>query len=270
MSKIQRSRKGKVKWNSILAKIPYWFVVKELVGREIKRKYARSYLGVVWSVLNPLLLMIVMTLVFSTMFRRNIENFPLYYLTGSIFWNLFSTGTDHAMSAIVDNKGLILKSKNPKIIFVISRMGTALVNFGFSLIPYVAILLFFRIRPTWRIILLIPDLLIFLVFCMGLSFFLSVVYVFFADIKYLYSVILRILLYLSAIFYPVDRLPDFMKVIIAYNPVFLAIDIARYSVVYGITPYYTEWIKLIIWAVVTFIVGYISFKKNENKVMQVI
>lgn len=272
MSKIQRSWKRWIKNNfdSVTKEKQYWFVIRELTSREIKRKYARSYLGIVWSVLNPLLMMCVMTLVFSTMFARNIQNFPLYYLTGSIFWSLFHNGTEHAMTGLVDNKSLLLKSKIPKQIFIVARMYTALVNFGFSFIAYIFILIFFRIKPSWTMLLLIPDLLIFLVFCLGVSFWLSILYVFFADIKYLYSVFLRILLYLSAIFYPAQNLPAVMQKVISYNPVYLAIDIARYSIVYGLTPYYTEWIKLSIWTVFTFAAGWFTFRKLENKVMQVI
>lgn len=248
----------------------YWFVIRELTSREIKRKYARSYLGIIWSVLNPLLLMIVMTLIFSKMFARNIENYPLYYLTGTIIWTLFSTGTEHAMTGLVDNKTLLLKSKLPKQIFVVSRMYTALVNFGFSFLAYIPILIFFKINLNITMLLLIPDILLFLIFCMGMSFFLSILYVFFADIKYLYSVFMRILLYLSAIFYPIDSLPEIMYKVISFNPVFLAIDIARKSMVYGQFPYYTEWIKLSIWAFTTFAVGWTIFRKLQNKVMQTI
>lgn len=279
MSKIQRSWKRRIKnrfskiglnFDSATNKKQYWFVIRELTSREIKRKYARSYLGIVWSVLNPLLLMCVMTLIFSTMFARNIQNFPLYYLTGSIFWSLFDTGTTHAMTGLVDNKSLLLKSKIPKQIFIIARMYTGLVNFGFSFTAYIFILIFFRIKPGWTMLLLIPDLLIFMIFCLGVSFWLSILYVFFADIKYLYTVFLRVLLYLSAIFYPVQNLPAVMQKVISYNPVYLAIDIARYSMVYGLTPHYTEWIKLSIWAVFTFTTGWFTFRKLENKVMQVI
>ena len=123
----------------------YGFVVRELVSREIKRKYARSYLGILWSVLNPLLMMIVMSAIFSTMFRRSIENYPIYYLTGNIIFQLFSTATNTTMTCLVDNKQMLIKVKFPMQIFPLSRSVTALVNFGYSCIAYAAILIFFRI-----------------------------------------------------------------------------------------------------------------------------
>ena len=89
----------------------YYFVIKQLVDREIKRKYARSFLGVIWSVLNPLMTMAVMSMIFSTIFKRTIENYPIYYLTGTIFWQLFSGATNSAMTALVDNRTLLLKGK---------------------------------------------------------------------------------------------------------------------------------------------------------------
>lgn len=246
----------------------YIFVIKELTGREVKRKYARSYLGIVWSVLNPLLMMIVMSLVFSYMFNRSIDNFPLYYLTGSLFWGLFNDGTSHAMSALVDNKALLVKSKLPRQTFVISRMATALVNLGYSCIPYALMLIVFGIRPSWTMLMLPLDIILTFVFTMGIGYILSILYVFFADIKYLYSVFLRILLYLTALFYPVTALPDTLQKIIGYNPVYLSIYIARECMVYGRVPHYSAWVKLTVASVISFAAGWITYRKKQNDVMQ--
>ena len=128
----------------------YYFVIKQLVDREIKRKYARSFLGVIWSVLNPLMTMAVMSMIFSTIFKRSIENYPIYYLTGTIFWQLFSGATNSAMTALVDNRTLLLKVKLPKQTFVLARIYTALTNFGYTCIAYVLMLVVFQIKisPT--------------------------------------------------------------------------------------------------------------------------
>jgi ABC-type polysaccharide/polyol phosphate export permease len=100
--------------------LQYVFVIRELTSREIKRKYARSSLGIIWSVLNPLLMMVVMSLIFSTMFKKSIENYPIYYLTGQIMWGMFSGGTESAMTSLVDNKTLLIKAKLPKHTFILS------------------------------------------------------------------------------------------------------------------------------------------------------
>lgn len=252
----------------IHSKKQYFFVIQELTAREIKRKYARSRLGIVWSVLNPLLLMVVMTMVFSYMFKRSIENFPLYYLTGSLFWNLFSEGSNHAMSALVDNKALLIKAKLPRQTFVLSRMYTSLVNLGFSCIPYVLMLVVFRIKPSWTMLLFPLDVLLTLVFTMGVGYLLSILYVFFADIKYLYGVFLRILLYLTAVFYPVSSLPEALQTVVGFNPVYMSIYIARECMVYGRAPHYTAWLKLSLAALASCAAGWIVFKRKQNDVMQ--
>lgn len=246
----------------------YVFVIRELTGREIKRKYARSYLGIFWSILNPLLTMIVMSLIFSFMFRRSIAYFPLYYLTGQIIWTLFSTSTNQAMTALLDNKQLLIKTQLPHQTFVLSRIYTAFVNFLYSLIPFVAIIAFFRIIPTWRVIFFIPDLILIMLFAIGIGYILSTMYMFFADIKHLYGVVLTIWMYMSAIFYPVNLLPGFVQTIIGMNPVFIAIYIARESVIYGHTPYFTAWLKLGLIAVLVYALGDYVFHKNRNAVMQ--
>lgn len=246
----------------------YFFVVRELTAREIKRKYARSYLGILWSVLNPLLTMAVMSFIFSYMFKRSIDNYALYYLTGNIFWTLFSVATNSAMTALVDNKMLLVKAKLPKQTFVLSRVYTSLVNFGYTCIAYLFMLLVFRIRPSWTMLLFIPDVLLALLFATGIGYLLSILYVFFADIKYLYSVALTLLLYMSAIFYPVSSLPPVVKNVIGFNPIYLSIYIARESVIYNHVPHYSAWLKLLAAAVISMGLGLLVFRKKENDVMQ--
>ena len=100
----------------------YAFVIRQLTARELKRKYARSYLGVIWSVLNPLLSMVVLSLIFSQLFRRSIENYPIYYLTGNILWQAFTGATNASMTSLVDNKMLLLKVKFPMELFILTRV----------------------------------------------------------------------------------------------------------------------------------------------------
>lgn len=254
-------------FDRITEKQQYWFAIRELTAREIKRKYARSKLGIVWSVLNPLLHMTVLSLIFSYMFSRNIENFPVYLIIGQTVFNLFSNGTNHAMTAIADNKSLIQRTKLPKQTFIFSRVLTAFVNFGFSLVPLILVMLVFRIRITWRVILIVPDLILLSIFILGAGYILATLYVHFADIKYFYSIVTQLVMYASAIFYPATRLPVYMQTVVTYNPVFLAIDIARHVLLYGLLPYYTEWIKLFIASLLSITVGYWVFRKNENNLM---
>lgn len=246
----------------------YMFVISELTGREIKRKYSRSKLGILWSVLNPLLHMIVLSLIFSTMFKRSIENFPVYYLCGNVLWTLFTTATNTAMTALVDNKQMLIKVKIPMRVFVVSRVYTALVNFGYSLIAFVPILLFFRV-PLKGAILFIPIIVLFqLMFTLGFSYILSVSYVFFGDVKHLYGIVLTLWMYMSALFYPTENLPATMKTVVANNPIYTYIDSLRWIVLEGVLPPMNTQVKMVIWSVAVYFIGTHIFNSSKNKIMQ--
>ena len=132
--------------NDFETKKQYAFVIRQLTEREIKRKYSRSYLGILWSVLNPLLSMLVLSLIFSQLFKKTIENYPIYYLTGYILWQMFTGATNAAMTTLSDNKALLLKVKFPMELFILTRVYVALINFGYSLIAYLIMLVFFEIN----------------------------------------------------------------------------------------------------------------------------
>lgn len=246
----------------------YWFVIRELTGREIKRKYARSYLGILWSVLNPLLSMAVMSAIFSTMFKRSIDNFPIYYLTGMIIWQLFTNATNTSMTALVDNKQLLIKVKMPMQVFTLSRVYTALVNFGYSFAAYVLFLIIFRIQPNITMLAILPIITLTLLFATGLSMLLSTAYVFFGDIKHLYGIVLTLWMYMSALFYPVSSLSGLMAQIVKENPMYCFIAAARECMMYGNFPEAGLWLKMVLWAVAVFVIGQIFFEKKKNDIMQ--
>ena len=246
----------------------YVFALKQMVSREIKRKYARSYLGIVWSVLNPLMMMAVMSMIFTTIFKREIENFPIYYLTGQILFGFFSGATNHSMSALVDNKSLLIKVKLPKQMFVISRVLTEVANLGYTCIAYVLMLIVFRIQPSIAMILFLYDVVLMALFVLGISYILSIIYVHFGDIKHLYSVVIRLLMYMSAIFFPVESVAPALKRIIEINPVYAYIAFARICVMEGRMPDLKLWAQTLVWSLGMFVVGYFVFKKKENTVMQ--
>lgn len=246
----------------------YWFVIKELTGREIKRKYSRSYLGILWSVLNPLLSMAIISLIFSQIFRRSIENYPIYYLTGNIIWSAFTSSTNAAMTTLVDNKMMLIKMKLPMEIFVLTRVYTSLVNMGYSLIAYVVMLVVFQVTPKWTMLLFPVIIILLFLFSLGISYILATAYVFFGDVKHLYSVLLTLWLYCSAIFYPVDRLEGAIRTVIEWNPIFNYIDCGRRIVMYGQIPPIWEILRMLLWAVGMYVFGYYIFRKHKNDVMQ--
>lgn len=245
----------------------YLFVLNELVGRELKRKYARSYLGVIWSVLNPLLSMIVMSMIFSSMFKRKIENFPVYYLTGQIIWSLFTGATTAAMTALVDNKLLLTRTKYPRQIFPLSRILTAIVNFGYSLIAFIIIVVFFQIIPSIQWLLFPVIILLFCLFTTGFSYILTILYTFLADTKYLYNIVLTLWMYLCAIFYPVDGLSETMQKVVKMNPIYGYIAAARGTIMYHEWPSTMLWIQMVSWGIGMFLIGKLVFELSKNRIM---
>lgn len=246
----------------------YLFVIRELVSREIKRKYARSTLGILWSVLGPLLNMAVMSMIFSTIFKRNIENFPIYYLTGNIFWSLFTGATNSALTSLVDNKNLLIKVKLPMLVFPLARCCTALANFGYSLVAYVIMLIVFRIKPNIYMLIFFLCAAGLFLFSVGLGYILSILYVLFGDIKHLYSVLLTIWMYMSAIFYPVESTSSLIQSVVIRNPVYNYIACARQCVMEGVAPTTDQWLRMFFWSVGVYILGRLYFNKMKSRVLQ--
>ena len=246
----------------------YAFVIRQLTSRESKRKYARSYLGIVWSVLNPLLSMAVLSLIFSQLFRRSIENYPIYYLTGYILWQMFTGATTAAMTTLVDNKMLLLKVKFPMDLFVLTRVYTALINLGYSLAAYIVMLAVFRIAPKWSMLLSPVIILLLFLFSLGISYMLAAAYVFFGDVKHLYSVVLTLWMYCSAIFYPVEQLQGFIRIVIQANPLYVYIHCMRGAVMTGELPGVAEWLQMVIWSAGICLLGVMVFRKKRNSIMQ--
>lgn len=246
----------------------YFFVIQELTGREIKRKYSRSKLGILWSVLNPLLTMTVLSLIFSQMFRRSIENYPVYYLCGYTIWSFFTSSTNSAMTSLVDNRLMLIKIKLPMDVFLLSRVYTAFVNFLYSMIAFVIVVAVFRIIPSWRLLLFPLIIGLLAMFSLGIAYILACAYVFFGDIKHLWGVVTTLWMYLSAIFYPVDALPGFMQNVLAFNPIYVFIDSFRHIVLWGDLPTNGEFIRMFFFGVGMFLLGKAIFDKNRNNIMQ--
>lgn len=180
----------------------YAFLIKQLVSRDFKTKYKRSMLGMAWSFLNPLLTMSVQYIVFSTLFKSDIENFPVYLLTGIVFFNFFSEAVSMGMTSITGNASLIKKVYMPKYVYPVSRVISSLVNFALAILPLFIVMLFTGTAFKWSLILLIFDILCLLGFVTGMSLLLTTAMTFFQDTQFLWSVLSMIWMYLTPIFYP--------------------------------------------------------------------
>ncbi len=246
----------------------YGFLIRQLTLREIKRKYARSYLGILWSVLNPLLSMSVLSLIFSQLFRRSIENYPIYYLTGYIIWQTFTGATISAMTALADNKMLLLKVKFPMELFILARVYTALLNLGYSLIAYAVMLAVFHVTPKWTMFMAVPILFFLTLFSLGIAYILAAAYVFFGDVKHLYTVFLTLWMYCSAIFYPADQLQGLIHKVILHNPMYVFIHCMRKGILYGEFPLISETAQMVLWSIGIFLAGRMLFAGCKNRIMQ--
>lgn len=242
-----------------------WFTISSLVSRDFKLKYRRSILGVLWSVLNPLLMMCVLTAVFSQFFKFNIENFPLYLILAQTVFNLMADSTNASLRSILDSADLIKKIRIKKIIFPVEKCLFQCINFGFSLIAVACVMAYFQIFPTWRIVLIIPLTFFVVMFSMGLSMLLSSLAVFFRDIIHLWGVLLTAWTYATPLFYPLEILPDWMVAAENFNPMYYYVTYFRDIMLYHTTPSLMMNLQCLGFAVVTFIVGFIVFKKCEKK-----
>ena len=208
-----------------------------LVKKDIKLKYRRSFLGYVWSVLNPLLIMVVMTIVFSTMFARNIENFPVYLFCGQLLFNFMNNSTHQAIHSITGNAALMKKTYVPKYIFTVAKVTSGWVDLVFSLGALVIIMLVTRAQVTWHV-LLFPFVLIQLyVFCVGLGLFLAQANVYFKDTTFIYNAVTTAWMYLTPIFYPIEALGERIQWMVKYlNPMYFYVGQFRDLVYYGRLP----------------------------------
>ena len=247
------------------------FILLQLVTKDFKLRYRRSVLGVVWSVLNPLLMMIIMSFVFSYFLRgSNVENYPLYLIVGNITFSLMSEATSTGLRSIIDAAPLLKKVRVDRWVFPVQKVFSAAFNFAFSLIAVVIVMLFFRVAPTWHLIWMIPALLLLMVFCMGISLLIGALAVFFRDMIHLWSVLLTAWTYLTPIFWDLSLLtgsnaPWYVIAVVKANPMYNYIDMMRCAIVYQASPGTTVILLAIFWAVVALVAGLLVFRKTEHK-----
>ncbi len=242
-----------------------WFILTSLVSKDFKLKYRRSALGVLWSVLNPLLMMIVLTAVFSTVFRFQIENFALYLILGQTLFGLMSDATLGAMSSIIDSASLIKKIRINKILFPLEKVAFALVNFVISLIAVVAVMVFFQVVPTLNLLFLPLLLLYVFAFSLGLGLLIAALSVFFRDVMHLWSVVLTAWTYATPLFYPIEILPDFLAPLMQFNPMYHYVTYFREIALWGMTPSFEQNLICIGFAAAALVLGYVVFRAKEKK-----
>ncbi len=245
----------------------YTDLLKELVARDLKLKYRRSFLGYVWSVLNPLLTMIVLTIVFTHLLGKKIVNYPVYLLSGRMLYDFMKNSTNNAMKSVVGNAALLRKVYVPKYIFTLAKVTSCMVDMVLSLVALFIVMLVTR-APFHPTALMLPIIILQLyIFCCGLGFLLAQLNVFFRDIQYIYSVVLTAWMYFTPIIYQLDdRFPRWYQIAVkTINPMYYYVAQSRDIIYYGNIPgpriFFGGWI--IAFLMLAF--GVWAFQKSKDK-----
>ena len=256
--------------NSISTRLHTFYQYKDLlfqlVEKDIKLKYRRSFLGYLWSILNPLMIMGIMVLVFSSMFRFDIENYPVYLIIGQTCFTFLTEATNQAIWSITGNAALLKKTYVPKYIFTFAKVTSSCVNLIFSLGAMVIVFIFCRIQFDWTFLFIPMILLELYFFCLGIGLLLAATNVFFRDIQYIYSAITTAWMYLTPIFYPLEQLPDNLQWLIKHlNPMYFYVEQFRDVVLNQHIPGHLLFGAGIGAAVLVMLLGSYVFIKNKDK-----
>lgn len=242
------------------------FLLEEIVRKNFSSKYKDSVLGVFWTVLKPLLLTILFTVIFSTLFGRNIENFPLYFLSGRCIFDFFSGSINVAMNSIKGNKNILQRTAAPKYIFILGGIISEFLTFIIYLILLIGVIVvthaqFYIIMP-----LSIIPIISLVIMTVGLGLMLSIVCVYYTDVQHLWGVFSVMLMYSSALFYPMDIVPEPFRQYMVLNPLYWIVDQFRCFVYAGTFPDVLNTLNSLLLSVMILVLGIIIFKKYEKKV----
>jgi lipopolysaccharide transport system permease protein len=243
----------------------YRFLLMELVKKDIKIKYRRSVLGIFWSFMEPLLFMIVLTIIFSTLFQNSIPNYPVYLLTGRLVFMFFATATRGSMRSIYGNASTIKKLYVPKYIFTLGMTLSNLVTFLLSLIILIAVMIVTQAPFTLFIFTSIIPMALLLIFTIGVGLILATITVFFRDVEHLYGVFTTLLLYGSAIFFPPEIIPAQFQFLLYFNPVFVYISMFRDSFLYATFFDPFQLVYGTVCAIGALFIGMYIFYKNQDR-----
>lgn len=247
----------------IISLIKYRDLVYQFVSRSIKTRYKRSVLGVFWTMLNPLFMMIILTIVFSNVFKVG-RNYPIFVLSGLVLWNFFSFATSSAMGEMIWSGALLNRIFMPKSVFAVSAIGTGLVNLLISLVPLFLISIILGGKFTYALLVLPLSIIVLALFTLGVGLFLATTAVYFADMVPVYEVVLTIWFYATPIIYPIENIPPHYAWILKLNPMYYIVRIFRLPIYEGVLPGLPDWIIALGCALVAVILGGLIFT-NKSK-----
>lgn len=244
----------------------YKFLLNELVKRDIKLKYRSSVLGIFWSFLEPLLTMIVLTIIFSTLFKGfGVENYPVYLLTGKLIFSFFSGGSMTAMKSIKSGAAIFKTVYVPKYMYPLSSIISNFVTFSLSLIVLFGVMVATNVHFTIYMVFASLPILCLVIFTLGVGLILATVNVFFRDMEHFYSILITLLLYATPIFYPPQIVPEGWRFIQTFNPIYAVMECCRTVFLQGILYDPSRLLFAAVSAVFTLVLGVFLFYRYQNK-----
>ncbi|MBR4578736.1 MAG: ABC transporter permease [Oscillospiraceae bacterium] len=251
--------------HALIAVKKYRFLIRQLVGRDFRTKYKRSVLGVFWSFLNPLLMMLVQYFVFSTVFKSSIPNFPAYLIIGTIMFNFFSESCGMTLTSILGNASLITKVYMPKYIYPLTRTMSSVVNLVISLIPMILVCLITGVRFKGAAILSLFFFGCLIIFSLGMGLLLATSMVFFRDTQFLWGVLNMMWMYITPIFYPETILSGPFTIVLKLNPLYHFLKSIRMCILDGLSPEPVVYFRCMMIALGMLLAGVLVFRKNQDK-----
>lgn len=241
------------------------FLFEELVKRDFTKKYKRTVLGMLWSILGPLMTLGVMALVFTQFFGRSMEHYIIYLFCGNLIYSYFKESTSTGMTALYDNSSIFSKVNVPKYMFLVSKNVSTLINFGINIIVLFIFCIIDGVPFTWKFIFLLYPIGCLVLFNLGMGLILSALYLIFRDMKYLYDIFTLLLMYLSAIFYSTDAYSQEIQYLFYLNPIYVYIRYFRKIVLEGTIPGLSFHLLAMAYAVIALLIGAVIYKKKNYK-----
>jgi ABC-2 type transport system permease protein len=244
----------------------YSDLIRVLVARDLKVRYRRSAIGFLWTMLQPLLTMLVLYVVFSAVFRFNIHNYPVYALSGILFWNFFSQSIVTSMNSLKGNAGLLKKVAVPAAVFPLTTVVAGVVNLLLAMVPLVVILLVTG-HPIGPSLLFVPiAIFIAALFTLGAGLVLSPLAVFFSDVVELVGVALMMAMYLTPTFYPLSIVPDRYEWIVRYNPLRSILEVFRDPIYLSKVPPLRHIAVAVLLSLAVLALGVVVFRRSEHRI----
>lgn len=241
------------------------FLFCELVKRDFSKKYKRTILGMAWSILSPLMNLLIMWLVFNNLFGASVEHYTIYLFAGQLVFSYFTDATNLGMQALVGNATIFTKVNVPKYLFLFSQNISSLINFGLTLLVFFTFVAFDGIPFTWKFLLLLYPVSCLILFNLGLGLILSALFVFFRDMQYLWGIMTQLIMWLSAIFYTIDSYSYTVQCLFLLNPLYLYIRYFRKIVIDGEIPTLQFHMLAAAYALAAFAIGAYIYKKNNHE-----